>query len=170
MEGTMLESKYLKDDIKNIQQLFAIPALRNFETKNLAKLVRLSKVRRYDDGECIIREGDTDPWLYFLLAGKIRVEKKGIPICTIDKMGEIFGEMRILDTLSRSASVYAVGKTTCLAVNTSATERIPSDDETANFLLLLYKVFAEYVSIRLRLSNEELVEARKQIEALKARK
>jgi len=164
----MLESKYLKDDVKNIQQLFTIPALRQFETKNLAKLVRLSRVRQYDDGETIIREGDTDPWLYFLLSGKIRIEKNGVPIRTIDTMGEIFGEMRLLDSLSRSASVIAVGKTVCLAVNTGATERIPSDDETANFLLLLYKVFAEYVSIRLRLANEQLIEARKEIETLKS--
>ena len=162
----MFESKYLKDDVKNIQQLFAIPALRNFESKNLGKLVRLSKVRNYADGECIIQEGDTDSWLYFLLSGKIRVEKAGVPIRTIDKMGEIFGEMRILDSLSRSASVFAVGKTVCLAVNTAATERIPSDDETARFLLMLYKVFAEYVSVRLRLTNEALIDARKRIDEL----
>jgi hypothetical protein len=74
--------------------------------------------------------------------------------------------MRILDRLSRSASVYAEEETICLAVNTAATDRLPSDDETANFLLLLYKVFAEYLSIRLRLTNEELVETKKQLEVL----
>jgi CRP/FNR family cyclic AMP-dependent transcriptional regulator len=162
----MIESKYLKDSIQNIKQLFAIPALRKFETKNLGKMLRLSKIRQYEDGEPIIKEGDTDPWFYFLLSGSIRIAKDGITISTISKMGEIFGEMRILDKLTRSASVYAEGKTICLAVNTAATNRLPSDDETANFLLLLYKVFAEYLSIRLRLTNEELVETKKQLEVL----
>jgi CRP-like cAMP-binding protein len=162
----MIESKYLKDSIQNIKQLFAIPALRKFETKNLGKMLRLSKVRQYEDGEIIIKEGDTDPWFYFLLTGKVRVEKDGVKISTISKSGEIFGEMRILDKLSRSASIYAEGKTICLAVNTAATNRLPSDDETANFLLLLYKVFAEYLSIRLRLTNEELVQTKKQLEVL----
>jgi CRP-like cAMP-binding protein len=160
----MIESKYLKDSIQNIKQLFAIPALRKFETKNLGKMLRLSKVRRYENGEIIIKEGDIDPWFYFLLSGKIRIEKDGVTISTISKTGEIFGEMRILDKLSRSASVYAEEETICLAVNTAATDRLPSDDETANFLLLLYKVFAEYLSIRLRLANEELVETKKQLE------
>jgi len=130
-------------------------------------MLRLSKMRQYEDGETIIKEGDTDPWFYFLLSGGVRVEKDGVILGTISEMGEIFGEMRILDKLSRSASVYAKGETICLAVNTAATNRIPSDDETANFLLLLYKVFAEYISIRLRLANEELVEAKKKLEELK---
>ena len=120
----MHESKYLKDNIQNIQQLFAIPALRDFETKNLGQMIRLSKIRQYEDGELIIKEGDLDPWLYFLLSGKVRVEKEGIVIATLSKMGEIFGEMRLIDSLSRSASVCAVGKTVCLAVNPSATERL----------------------------------------------
>jgi hypothetical protein len=32
VEEFMLESRYLKDNIENIQKLLAIPALKNFET------------------------------------------------------------------------------------------------------------------------------------------
>jgi CRP-like cAMP-binding protein len=147
-----------------------IPALKNFETRSLGKLLRLSKVRQYEDGERIIKEGDLDPWLYFLLSGKIRITKESLDIGTIDRKGEIFGEMRIIDSLSRSASVYAVGKTVCLAVDTSAKERLSSEgtiDERLDFLLLLYRIFAEYMSIRLRLTNDELIKAKKQASALK---
>ena len=168
----MIESKYLKENIENIQKLMTIPALKNFETKSLGKLLRLSKIRQYDTGECIIKEGDLDPWLYFLLSGKIRISKEKHDIGTLDKKGEIFGEMRIIDSLSRSASVIAVGKTICLAVDTSAKSRLStaggSRDEKLDFLLLLYRIFAEYMSIRLRLTNEELVTAKKQIKKLKS--
>ena len=165
----MLESRYLKDNIENIQKLLAIPALRNFETKSLQKLLRLSKIREYENGELIIKEGALDPWLYFLLSGKIRVSKEGLEINTIDKKGEIFGEMRIIDSMKRSASVYAVGKTICLAVDTSAKNRISDQDPTdekLDFLLLLYRIFAEYMSIRLRLTNDELITAKKKIKRL----
>ena len=107
----MLESRYLKDNIENIQKLLAIPALKNFETKSLGKLLRLSKIREYEDGERIIKEGDRDPWLYFLLSGKIKITKEGLEIGSMDKKGEIFGEMRIIDSMSRSATVRAIGKT-----------------------------------------------------------
>lgn len=166
----MIESKYLKENIENIQKLMGIPALKNFETKSLGKLLRLSKIRQYEHGERIIKEGDLDPWLYFLLSGKIRISKAGHDIGSIDRKGEIFGEMRIIDSLSRSASVYALGKTICMAVDTSAKERLSGDDtrdEKLDFLLLLYRIFAEYMSIRLRLTNDELIKAKKMTEKLK---
>jgi CRP-like cAMP-binding protein len=165
----MLESRYLKDNIENIQKLLTIPALRNFEAKSLGRLLNLSKIREYENGECIIKEGDFDPWLYFLLSGKIRISKEGMEINTIDKKGEIFGEMRVIDSLSRSASVYAVGKTICLAVDTSAKNRLSqgaTQDEKLDFLLLLYRIFAEYMSIRLRATNEELISAKKKVKRL----
>jgi CRP-like cAMP-binding protein len=166
----MIESRYLKESIENIQKLMTIPALRHFETKNLGKLLRLSKIRQYESGELIIREGDDDPWLYFLLSGKIRISKDSVDICEIDKRGEIFGEMRIIDSLSRSASVHALGETVCLAVDTSAKNRLRSDDdqrdERLDFLLLLYRIFAEYMSMRLRLTNEELIKAKHEVDRL----
>ena len=165
----MLESRYLKDNIENIQKLLAIPALRNFETKSLQKLLRLSKIREYEDSERIIQEGDQDPWLYFMLSGKIRITKEGMEINSIDKKGEIFGEMRIIDSMKRSATVAAVGKTICLAIDTSAKNRISDQDpmdEKVDFVLLLYRIFAEYMSIRLRITNEELITAKKKIKRL----
>jgi CRP-like cAMP-binding protein len=165
----MLESRYLKDNIENIQKLLTIPALRNFEAKSLGKLLNLSKIREYEDGEQIIKEGDFDPWLYFMLSGKIRITKEGLEINTIDKKGEIFGEMRVIDSLSRSASVSAIGKTICLAVDTSAKNRMSSGgtrDERLDFLLLLYRIFAEYMSIRLRATNEELIASKKKVKRL----
>jgi len=168
----MLESRYLKDNIENIQKLMTIPALKNFETKSLQKLLRLSKIREYEDGELIIREGDLDPWLYFLLSGQIRISKEGMEIGSLNKEGEIFGEMRIIDSMSRSASVYAVGQTMCLALDTSAKDRISAQDPTdekLDFLLLLYRIFAEYMSIRLRATNDELVTAKKKIKRLIAK-
>ena len=171
-EDEMLESKYLKDNIENIQKLLVISALRNFETKSLQKLLRLSRIREYEDGEVIIQEGALDPWLYFLLSGKIRISKENMEINTIDTKGEIFGEMRIVDFMKRSASVVAVGKTMCLAVDTSAKNRISAQDPTdekLDFLLLLYRIFAEYMSIRLRATNEELITAKKKIKRLLAK-
>jgi CRP/FNR family transcriptional regulator, cyclic AMP receptor protein len=160
----MIESKYLKQNIENIQKLMTISALSNFETKSLGKLLRLSKIRQYEDGEQIIQEGDFDPWLYFLLSGQIRVSKQNVNISHIDKKGEIFGEMRVIDDERRSASVHAVGKTVCLAVDTSAKKRMSSSDdqdERVDFLLLLYRIFAEYITARLRLTNDELIKAKK---------
>ncbi len=166
----MIESKYLKDNVQNIQRLMSIPGLKDFETRNLSKLLRLSKIREYEDGETIIREGDNDPWLYFLLSGKVKISKRGVVIGRLTEVGEIFGEMRIVDSMARSATVTADGPTVCLCVDTSARGRMSRTDdrdERLDFLLLLYRIFAEYMSIRLRTTNEELIRAKKAIAALR---
>ncbi len=166
----MIESKYLKDNVENIQRLLTIPGLKEFETRSLSKLLRLSKIREYEDGEVIIREGDKDPWLYFLLDGQLRIMKNKVEIGRIQQVGEIFGEMRIIDSMTRSATVYADGPTVCLCVDTSAKGRLATvreRDEKLDFLLLLYRIFAEYISIRLRLTNEELIKAKQTIQTIK---
>ena len=156
----MIESKYLKDNVQNIQKLMSIPPLRKFETESLRQLIRLAKLREYEPGEIIIEEGGEDPYVYFLLSGKVKVQKKGVPITIIDKEGEIFGEMRVLDGLTRSATAAAEEETVCLAVDTSATDRLGSEDERAGFLLILYRVITEFISIRLRATTDELVKAK----------
>lgn len=168
----MKETKYLKDNIENIQKLMRIPALRNFEIDNLSNLLRLSKIRKYKDNETVIYEGDTDSWLYFLLSGEVKIVKNGHEISKIKKMGEIFGEMRLIDKQDRSASVISTGESMCLAVNTGAGDRIMTEDnreERLDFLLLLYKIFAEYLSARLRLTNDELIKAKEELNQYKNR-
>jgi len=165
----MIESKYLEDNIENIQKLMSIPGLKNFDNKSVSKLFKLSKIRKYQDGEVIIQEGDQDPWMYILLSGKVRILRENHEIGIIDKKGEIFGEMRIIDSKARSASVSTIGKTSCLAVNTPAKNRLstsPTEEDKLDFLLLLYRVFAEYMSIRLRTASDELVAAKKKIKHL----
>ena len=163
----MLESKYLKDDIQNIRKLFTIHAFKHFETQDIAKLLRLSKIRQFKDGEVIIEQDERDKWLYFLLSGKVRISKDGVDIATIDRMGEVFGEMSLIDGLSRSTSVHALGDTVCLSVDTASKQRLDTDLDAAHLLNLLYRVAAEYLSLRLRLNNEKLIAAQKEITRLK---
>ena len=162
----MLESKYLKDNVQNIQKLMALPPLKKFETERLGQLARLSKIREYDPSENIIIEGEKDRWIYFLLSGKVQVAKQGVPVAVMDKEGMLFGELSILDGKTRSASVTALSRTQCLAVNIAATDRLPSEDDRTNFLLMLYRVFAEFSSIRLRSTTEELIKAKQTIKKL----
>lgn len=162
----MIETKYLQENVQNIQLLMAIPGLHHFEAQKLGSLLRLSRIRCYDAGEIIIREGDNDPWLYFLLSGSVKIVKDGIEISRLEKSGEIFGEMRIVESQSRSASVYALENTMCLAVDTSAKERLYKNDERTDLLLFLYRIFAEFTSVRLRLTNDELIKCKKQLQNL----
>jgi CRP-like cAMP-binding protein len=167
----MKETSFLDKNESMLENLRSIDVLEPFEEQELYRLLEMSKIRKYKAGEIILEEGRSDTWLYFLILGRIRITKKGKEICVLKQKGEIFGEMRIIDSMKRSASVHAVGKTICLAIDTSAKNRISDQDpmdEKLDFLLLLYRIFAEYMSVRLRLTNEELITSKKKIKRLLA--
>ena len=158
----MIESKYLKADSQNIKKLMVIPSLRKFKTEHLCTLLRQSKIRKYEHGETIIREGDTDPWLYFVLSGKVKILKQGEVIIVIERQGEVLGEMSLIDGSVRSSTICSEGNTVCLAVDASASNTMVSQEERREYLLILYKIFLDAMSSRLRLRTEEIAAVRKE--------
>jgi len=148
------------DDKKNynetIKELAKFPVLEGIDHKYLAKMAELSKVRRYDKDQTIIKEGQTDNWIYFLLDGKVQVLKNNEEIATFTHQGDLFGEMRVMDGTHRSATIIAMSDTTCLAVDASLIDKMTGNDKVA-FGGIMYKVFALLLAHRLRQSDAELV-------------
>ena len=167
VEDTMRESRYLKDDADNIQKLISIPIFKDFETRLLGSLLKLSRIREYKDGERIIREGDLDQWLYFLLSGQVRIMKGEKQLQTLKRRGDVFGEMGMLGGLDRSASVFAVGATTCMTTDAARVKDVAGTDRVS-FGYILYRVFAEIVTERLRNTSADLAKAQETIARLEA--
>ncbi len=157
----MIDDAQITDNVAAIQAILQRLPLREGESDRLEALLRLSTVRKYAPGETVIEEGERDPWIYLLLSGALLIHREGTEIGRIDGPGEIFGEMRMLDGRGRSATVIADGDVVCLAVNPSASTHGFPDDERAGILLLLYRIFTEYLATRLRIANDELARLRK---------
>jgi len=165
----MIESKYLKDNLANINRLYTIPAFKGVETKDLGQLLKICKIRQYGDGEIIIEEGGNDPWLYFIMSGKVQVFKKGIVIHAFHKVGDIFGEKRFLDNFTRAETVSSEGKTICLAIDTSAKARIGPEVDVDRLVKILYLIIADFLSVRLREANEKLIKCKMENIVLRAK-
>jgi CRP/FNR family transcriptional regulator, cyclic AMP receptor protein len=163
VEATVQESKYLKATIENVQKLLAIPVLHEFETRDLEELLKRSKIRKFSAGEQIIKEGDFDSLLYFLLSGTVRIAKGRVELAVLKRSGDIFGEMGMLAHTDRSASAYAVSEVVCLTTDATQINTLSGNDRVA-FSYLIYRVFAEILAERLRVTSMELTKAREQIE------
>ena len=103
----MLESQYLagRDDL--LESMKKVPFLRSYSDKFLRKILELSKIRRYQAGEVITREGEYDCWLYVILAGEVKVVKNDEEIARLDAAGGTFGELAVIDGEPRSAATFA---------------------------------------------------------------
>lgn len=162
----MLESDYLKDNMKYIQRLGHMPTIEFFSEKDIKGILELSKIRKYEPGEQILGEGMFDSWIYFLISGEVRVAKNDKDLSILNRTGDVFGEMGIIDGSPRSASVYAVDETVCLATDASYVDRLSGSDKIA-FSYILYRIFSEMLANRLRLTSEALIQAREEVERLK---
>lgn len=163
----MIESEYLKDNRAIVERLRRMPTLELFEEKHLQAALQLSKIRKYAPGESIIEEGTYDCWIYYLVSGKVKIVKEGKDLGVRDRRGDVFGEMGVIDGSPRSASVYAINETVCLATDASYLDRLSGKDKVA-FTYVLYRIFCEVLANRLRSVTKELVDVLEEIEQLTA--
>ena len=95
--------------------LFA--ALNQEDREHLGETAR---IRAYQPGELIVREGDTATGCFIIASGQVEVvkgEASAHPtVLTTLGAGEFFGEMAVIDDHPRSASVWALEATECVAI------------------------------------------------------
>jgi len=161
----MQETPYLKDQEHLVEKLKKIPFLRSFDENLLRKILNSSKIRKYELGEIIIREGVNDSWIYVIISGEVKVVKKEEEISRLGHVGDIFGELSAIDGEARSASVSAVAKTSCLAMDTSMFGKMNEGDQNA-FFLVFYRLLSEVLAGRLRTTSEELARVKEKLESM----
>lgn len=158
----MQETTFLDNNETMMENLKNIPVLEQFEEQDLNKLLEMSKIRKYKAGECIVQEGRSDTWLYFLMYGRIKISKQGKEVAELTRKGEVFGEMGALDSSRRSASAHAVTDTVCLATDIFYLEKLSGNEKLA-FGYVFYRLMSEILSRRLRQTTAELIKAKGRI-------
>jgi CRP-like cAMP-binding protein len=151
------------------KKLKELPVFKYFEKKDIMKILKYSTINNYKTGDIIINEGSFDDRVYFLVSGKLAVEKHNEQISMIQRMGDIFGEMCIIDGTARSASVKAVESATCMVTDISFLDSMNPDDKVA-FSAVFYHILAEVLAQRLRQTSQEVVQLKEELAALKGNK
>jgi CRP/FNR family transcriptional regulator/CRP/FNR family cyclic AMP-dependent transcriptional regulator len=88
----------------------------NINEADLRTIAQNIVPRRYQQGDIIFHEGDPGHSLYLVKSGQVRIFINGIDgsetsVILFGKPGDIFGELAVIDGLTRSASAVALGKT-----------------------------------------------------------
>lgn len=158
----MQETTFLENSDTMLDNLKNLPVLEPFDDQELLKLLEMSKIRKFRRGECIVQEGRSDTWIYFLMYGQVRITKKGKEVTLLTEKGEVFGEMGAIDSSRRSASAHAVTDTVCLATDIFYLEKLSGSDKLA-FGYVFYRLMTEILSRRLRQTTEALIQAKGRI-------
>lgn len=157
---------YPRDEKEILDTLRNMPALKGLSESDFSGILPLSKIRKFKAGEEIIKEGQFDNWMFFILSGKFAIIKKGETIGVLKEYGDIFGEMCIIDGSPRSASIKALEDSVCLAVDASYTDNLKGQAKIF-FQCILYHIFSQVLVERLRRVNDDLVKTRDENASLK---
>ncbi|MCK5229468.1 MAG: cyclic nucleotide-binding domain-containing protein [Desulfobulbaceae bacterium] len=159
----MKNAAYVKDNQTVLNLLKNIEKFSFFSDDDLLSFLDLGKLIKYEDGETIIKEGDYDQSIYFLISGKVEIIKAGKIIDILRRSGDLFGEMGVVDDSPRCATIQAMTKTLVLSVDASLMQAKPQRKHLA-FSYTIFRLFAEVLAERLRYTTQENVKLKKELD------
>ncbi|MBN2360951.1 MAG: cyclic nucleotide-binding domain-containing protein [Deltaproteobacteria bacterium] len=83
--------------------------------EDLAQIAQIADEVEFDQDQMIIREGDLGDSLFLIISGQVRVHQDEREIAQLGER-QVFGEMALLDSEPRSASVTALSDVTLLRI------------------------------------------------------
>jgi CRP/FNR family transcriptional regulator, cyclic AMP receptor protein len=104
--------------------------------------------RRLRDGDVVIREGEIADSLIFVLEGELRVTTRKLGTIARMGIGEVVGEMSLVDSAPPSATITASGDGVALFLDkTRLMQKLDSDE---GFGSRFYRALAVFLADRLR--------------------
>ncbi len=148
----MIKLEYDKEKTKELFYSFCKdPMLGNLTLAELFLLLEKSSIFQYEPGENIITQGEHDTCFFILISGKMEIILNDKIIRTLEKSGEIVGEMSLISNDPRSASVRAASRVICLSID--AVYIHDTKDSRQN---ILYYIFSQILAKRLKAVNRQL--------------
>ncbi len=163
----MKEFAYIHDEKQNPSPLRAVPALASFSDDQLDDVLNSSSLLQCEPGDHIIKEGSIDSRIYVLLSGELEVRVGSKKVAAITRIGEVFGELALVNHDKRLASVIASTKAVCLAVDQKFLQDIHPREEDPDFHAALYEFVARLVVRKLEATSRRLAEVEKELKLLR---
>jgi CheY-like chemotaxis protein len=114
----------------------------------IEELTPFGKKLNFSKGEHILKKGDRNDSLYFLIEGGVDIIVGDEVVASLKRSGDIVGEMSIISKSFCTADVLAMDPTIMLKVTVDTLKEKSSDYE-----LLLYKIFCITLSEKLENTN-----------------
>jgi CRP/FNR family transcriptional regulator, cyclic AMP receptor protein len=140
--------------------LTLVPLFKALGPDELEEIVKISKLLKVRRGVTVVEEDDEGAAMYILVEGKAKVVKK-LPGGDITQLAEIeapsiFGDMSLIDSFPRSASVVTLTDTILFQIHLDSFNKLRKSYHPA-----AYKVLREILptmALRLREINERIGE------------
>ena len=142
---------------------------RNLTDPQIAAMLRISRKVTFPEGEMITREGEEGDTMYIILEGVVEVAKslvmgehddepdeKNKVFTRLDASGHaVFGEMALLETMRRTATIRTVTKCKFYEIQRDGFLAVVEGDHELGYRIFMN--LARIVSARLRKADEDTI-------------
>jgi CRP-like cAMP-binding protein len=137
--------------------------LNSFTEDQLDDVLNSSSIIEAEPGDIIIEEGKIDSRFYILLSGELEVRVAGRTVAGINRGGEVFGELALVNQDKRGASVVVSKNAVCLAVDQKFLHDIRPREEDPAFHASLFEFVARLIAKKLDATSRRLAEVEKRL-------
>jgi CRP-like cAMP-binding protein len=142
--------------------LARMPLFRPLNDREILRVLQVTDVQKYTDGETVITEGERGEELFIVLEGQVDVTRGEAKLTNLSP-GEHFGEMALIRSQPRSATVKSSGVSELMCIRrTDFFEILRNEHQLA--VKLLWQ-FLGVLADRLAATSRELGEARAEMAA-----
>jgi len=113
-EGAVDEGRARRLALKR-EVLAKMPLFARLSERELLRVMQAVEVRAYEPDEIVIQEGARGDELFIVLSGQVRVSRGGATLTHLGS-GEHVGEMALIRSVPRSATVTAIGPAELIAI------------------------------------------------------
>ncbi len=125
--------------LERILLLREVPLFAELTPDDLEQIADVAREQVYPDGAVIIPEGEEGDEMYVIASGQARVTKQYAGIekhLATRGVGEFIGEMAIIESTPRSATLHAEGEVRTLVIDGNAFKSILRDRPEVSFAVL----------------------------------
>lgn len=129
--------------------LARVPIFEKCTPEEIRAITGVAQEHFYEPGQIIVTQGTPGQAFYLILAGRVSIERDGKVLGAFGP-GDFFGEMSLLDSAPRSATIRAIEQTRCLMLSSWDFKTLIERNPSIAIKLL------EVLSRRLRVADERL--------------
>lgn len=143
------------DDVSLRQKVADLLSLQLFNKDVIDTIYANTRVRSFEEGEEIIREGEVNTWIYFILSGNVRLVRNRREIMRLRRYGDIIGLLSFIDEKPHPFAAIAGKDTQCLAMDSSLMSALEVNNHM-DFHYIVNRIFTETLAEHLRMAINDL--------------